>query len=716
MTKGTVPQSWSATEFAARTSAYAGQVTTTQNTTDEHAWLEDVEGAAQLDWVRERNAGEGARIAATAQFASTRDRILEMLDSEAKIPDVSKIGEHYYNFWKDAAHERGIWRRTTLESYRTQDPDWETVLDLDALSEAEGENWVWHGVSVLRRSKDSTQDDHRLAMVDLSRGGADADVSREFDLHTRSFVTGGFERPEAKGNISWVDEDTLFVMTDHGPGSMTDSGYPRTARLWRRGTDLAEAELVFEGAQEDVAVTAMHDQTPGHERDLVYRAIAFYEGELFLRGTDGGLTRIEVPNSAQASVTREWLTVRLREDWTPADRTYRAGSLLGIRLDDFLAGSRDLLELFVPTAASSLASFTWTRHHLVLNVLQHVTHRLEVLTLDSHDGASLERTPFPGVPAVGTVQVAAVDRVTSDQVWLYTTDFLHPTTLALADVAAGGEPEPVKAMPTFFDAAGLVAEQRFVTSADGTRVPYFLVHREDLPANGTTPTLLYGYGGFEISLTPTYSGGLGAAWLERGGAYALANIRGGGEYGPTWHQQALRANRHRAYEDMAAVARDLVDTGVTVPERLGVQGGSNGGLLAGNMLTQHPELFGAVVIQVPLLDMKRYSHLLAGASWMAEYGDPDVPDDWEFIATFSPYHLFDAGRDYPPVLFTTSTRDDRVHPAHARKMAAQMLAAGKDVTYYENIEGGHGGAATNAQLAHMQALAYRFLAERLGLG
>ncbi|HLS45814.1 MAG TPA: prolyl oligopeptidase family serine peptidase [Ornithinicoccus sp.] len=685
----------------------------TADITDEHAWLEDVEGEAQLDWVRERNAGEASRLAATPEFERARDRILAMLDSDAKIPDVTKIGPYYYNFWKDADHERGVWRRTTLESYRTSQTDWETVLDLDALSEAEGENWVWHGASVLRRTRDSAEDDHRLAMVDLSRGGADADVSREFDLHAKEFVAGGFFRPEAKGGVSWVDEDTLFVMTDLGPGSMTDSGYPRTARRWRRGTDLTEAEVVFEGDQQDVAVTAWHDQTPGHERDLVHRSIAFYEGELFLC-EDGGLTRIDVPRSAEPSVVREWLTVELREEWRPAERTFPAGSLLAVPVDDYLAGSRELQELYVPTETSSLAGYTWTRHHLVLNILDDVTSRLEVLTPGA-DG-SFTRSAFPGAPAVGTVQVAAVDRTTSDEVWLFSTDFLHPTTLSLAEVGTGTEPEALKSMPEFFDADGLVAEQHFVTSEDGTRVPYFLVRRADLPFDGTAPTLLYGYGGFEVSLTPTYSGGLGACWLERGGAYALANIRGGGEYGPRWHQLALKQHRHRAYEDMAAVARDLIERRVTSAPHLGVQGGSNGGLLTGNMLTRYPELFGAVVIQVPLLDMFRYSHLLAGASWMAEYGNPDVPEEWEFIRSFSPYHLFDADADYPPVLFTTSTRDDRVHPGHARKMAAQMLAAGKDVTYYENIEGGHGGAATNAQLAHMQALAYRFLAERLGLG
>jgi len=321
-----------------------------------------------------------------------------------------------------------------------------------------------------------------------------------------------------------------------------------------------------------------------------------------------------------------------------------------------------------------------------------------------------EKSDFTGAPSFGTVAVGAVDADDSDAVWMTVTDYLTPTTLALAEI--GKQPEVLKTMPAFFNAEGKVIEQHFATSKDGTRVPYFVVHAKDMKLDGSNPTLLYGYGGFEISLTPSYSGGMGRAWLEKGGVYVVANIRGGGEYGPRWHQAALKQNRHKAYEDMAAVARDLVSRNITSPKHLGVQGGSNGGLLTGNMLTQYPELFGAVVVQVPLLDMKRYSHLLAGASWMAEYGNPDTAD-WEYIQTFSPYHLFDPAKTYPPVLFTTSTRDDRVHPGHARKMAAKMIDAGKDVTYYENIEGGHGGAANNAQAAHMSALAYAFLWERL---
>lgn len=688
----------------------AEQTDTTAPTSDAdpRLWLEDVEGDDALAWVRERNAQTTSTLAATEEFTSTQAALRGVLDSDAKIPDVSKIGDHLYNFWKDSTHVRGLWRRTTLESYRTDEPEWETVLDVDALGEAEGESWVWHGASILRPA-------YRKALVSLSRGGSDADVTREFDLATKEFVApedGGFYRPESKGDLAWVDDDTVYVFTDTGEGSMTSSGYPRVARRWHRGTPLESATVLYEGRTDDMYISAFRSHTPGFVRDFVARSLAFYSNELYVLAADDSLTKIDVPDSAEVGFRREWLLVELRDDWTVGGTTYTSGSLLATGFDDFLAGGRDFTVLFEPDESTSLAGATWTQSHLVLNVLADVKNRLHVLTPPADGAGPWERSEMLGAPKIGTVAVRAVDVDASDDVWLVATDYLTPTTLSIA--AVGQEPELLKSMPVFFDADGLTVEQHFATSDDGTKVPYFLVRRADLALDGTAPTLLYGYGGFEISLTPGYSGGLGRAWLEQGGVYAVANIRGGGEYGPRWHQLALQENRHRAYEDFSSVAKDLVTRGITSRDHLGVQGGSNGGLLTGNMLTQYPELFGAVVIQVPLLDMKRYSHLLAGASWMAEYGDPDDPAQWEFIQTFSPYHLFDADREYPPVLFTTSTRDDRVHPGHARKLVAAMIEAGKDVTYYENIEGGHGGAANNEQASFMQALAYRFLWERLG--
>jgi len=674
---------------------------------DPYQWLEEVTGDKPLAWVRAQNAKTDAALAASPEFKGMEAGIREVLDSDAKIPFVEKMGGYYYNFWKDRDHERGLWRRTTLEEYRKPAPAWETILDLDALNKAEGENWVWHGADCLRP-------DYERCLVALSRGGADADVTREFDLAKKAWVEGGFFRAEAKGGLGWIDRDTVYVFTDFGPGSMTESGYPRVVKQWKRGTPLESAQVVYEGTADDMYIAAGHDDTPGYERDFVTRTLAFYNDELYLRGRDGSLTKVDVPNSAQKSVQRQWLGLELREPWTVGGKTYGAGSFIVADFDGFMAGKREFDVLFEPDEHTSLAGATLTRNHVVLNVLDDVKNRISVLT---HGADGWTSQPLHvGATAIGTTSVGAVDKDESDLLWVTTTGYLTPTTLLLADASAPeAAPQELKAMPAFFDASRDVVEQHFATSKDGTRVPYFLVRPKGLKADGSNPTLLYGYGGFEVSETPGYSGSLGRAWLDKGGVYAVANIRGGGEYGPRWHQAALKGNRHKAYEDFAAVAQDLFARGITSPAHLGAQGGSNGGLLMGNMLTQYPELFGAIVVQVPLLDMKRYNKLLAGASWMAEYGDPDT-DDWQFIRHFSPYHLFDPAKDYPPVLFTTSTRDDRVHPGHARKMAAKMIDAGKDVTYYENIEGGHGGAANNAQAAHMSALAYRFLWERLAGG
>ena len=672
---------------------------------DPHAWLEDVEGERQLAWVKQRNASTEAELAASPEFKRLEAEILAILDSDAKIPAVEKIGEHYYNFWKDAQHQRGLWRRTTLAEYRKDTPAWETVIDLDALNKTEGENWVWHGADCLKPA-------YERCLVALSRGGADADVTREFDLSGKQWVKDGLFRAEAKGGLQWIDRDHVYVFTDFGKdalgaGTMTSSGYPRIVKQWQRGTPIAAATVVYEGKADDMYIAASHDHTPGYPRDFVSRTLAFYNDELYLRAADGKLTKVDAPNSANKSVHKDWLVLELREPYEAGGKTYPAGSLIAANFDAFMAGKREFTTVFAPSERTSLAGYTWTKNHLVLNLLEDVKNRLGVLTPAAGEW---KREAFVGAPTFGTLAVSAVDADDSDAVWLTATDYLTPSTLALAEI--GSAPEVLKTMPTFFDASKHAIEQHFATSKDGTKVPYFLVKPKGLKLDGTAPTLLYGYGGFEISLTPSYSGGVGKGWLEKGGVYAVANIRGGGEYGPRWHQAALKANRHKAYEDFAAVAQDLIANKITSTPHLGIQGGSNGGLLTGNMLTQYPELFGAVVVQVPLLDMKRYSHLLAGASWMAEYGNPDTAD-WDFIQTFSPYHLFDAKRAYPPTIFMTSTRDDRVHPGHARKMMAKMLEAGKDARYYENIEGGHGGSANNAQAAHMSALAFTFLWNQL---
>jgi prolyl oligopeptidase len=666
---------------------------------DPYLWLEDVEAENSLDWVRARNAENP--LAKDPGFETVRSDLLAILDSNDRIPFVGKIGEYYYNFWRDKTNPQGIWRRTTLAEFRKDAPKWELLLDIDALGKAEGTNWVWGGAECLRP-------EYNRCLINLSRGGADATITREFDIADRAFVKGGFERPEAKGDLSWIDSDTVYVGTDFGPGSMTSSGYARIAKQWRRGTPMADAKVVYEGQDSDIAVSAFHDDTPGYERDFVYRALTFYSNELYLRGKDGALTKLDLPDGAQKGVVREWLSVELRQPWSIGGEEHAAGSLLAIKLDDFLAGKRDFDVLFAPTDSTSLASSGATKDYFFINVLEDVKNRIYVLK-PGPDGWS--REPLVGAPAFGTVSISAVDAEQSNDYFLTVTDYLTPTSLLIGSI--GKAPEKLKQLPAFFDASAYQIDQHFATSKDGTKVPYFMVSRKDMKRDGNNPTLLYGYGGFEVSLTPNYSAGVGKAWLADGGVYVVANIRGGGEYGPRWHQAALRENRNKAYEDFAAVAEDLIARNITQPKRLGIQGGSNGGLLMGNMTVMYPQLFGAVVSQVPLLDMKRYHKLLAGASWMAEYGDPDVPGDWAFLSKYSPYQNVRKDVSYPPVLFTTSTRDDRVHPGHARKMMARMKEQGHDVTYYENIEGGHGGAANNAQSAYMSALAYTFLKQKL---
>ncbi|MEO1617475.1 MAG: prolyl oligopeptidase family serine peptidase [Planctomycetota bacterium] len=668
---------------------------------DAYLWLENVEGEDALAWVRERNETSTKQITAASSFKQLESDLLEILDSDQRIPGVGKSGEFYYNFWRDAEHPRGLWRRTTLEEYRKDEPDWDVILDLDQIAEDEDENWVWSGASLLRPKYD-------LALIELSRGGADATVTREFDMTKRSFVEEGFNRPEAKGSVGWINRDTVFVQTDFGDGSMTESGYPRITKLWKRGTPLEEAKVVFEGKASDMAIGAYHDDTPGFERNFAYRSIAFYNNEIFLIPESGEPVQIDAPNSANKSVFRDWLTLELREPYEVGESTYAAGSLLVTKLDDFMAGKRDFDVLFEPSETTALSSFGYTKDYLYLNVLEDVKNRIQVIK-PTEDG--WERMPLVGAPQFGTVGIRAVDPDESNAYFLTTTDYLTPTTLMMGEI--GSKPEVLKSLPAFFDASDLEIKQHFAVSKDGTKVPYFMVARKGLADTGDHPTLLYGYGGFEISLQPSYSASVGRAWTTQGGVYVVANIRGGGEYGPRWHQAALKENRLRAYEDFAAVAQDLFKRGVTSPKKLGIQGGSNGGLLVGNMVTLYPELMAAAVCQVPLLDMKRYHKLLAGASWMAEYGNPDDPKQWEFIQTYSPYQNVDPKAKYPSVLFTTSTRDDRVHPGHARKMMALMESQGHDVLYYENIEGGHGGAANNAQRARMQALAYTFLKQKL---
>ncbi|MCH8559911.1 prolyl oligopeptidase family serine peptidase [Nesterenkonia sp. DZ6] len=715
---------------------------------DPHLWLEEVTGERALAWVHQRNARAEERIQDEA-FDPLRTELREILDASDRIPGVTKRGEHLYNFWTDAEHPQGLWRRTTEDSYRSATPDWEVLLDLDALSAEEGVTWVWHGAEVLRPRGAGGQsppadtagqpatNPWRHTLISLSPGGSDADVTREFDLVTRSFIPeseGGFHRPQGKGGLSWIDADTVYLTHDDGADAVTSSGYPRVARRWHRGTPLADAQAVLSVETDHMTAVAGFDSTPGFERHFGVRLLGFYDRETYLidPSAQDAMTLIEVPTDVSVGFHRDLIVLRPRTDFTHHGVAYRGGSLIVGDAEQFIAGEPELRVLFEPTESAALLGVTVTRETILVTIMEDVIHRVEAHWRE----AGRWRASAVFGELHGSLGVAAVDEEESEEVWVTSNDWVTPTSLyrgTLEGLRTGAPAslELIKQAPERFDSDGLASVQSFATSADGTRIPYFLIGRADAvqaveAADPETvpgaaqiagpephPTILYGYGGFQISQTPSYLGLAGKAWLEAGGVFAVANIRGGGEYGPGWHHAALKENRHRAYEDFAAVARDLVRTGVTTVQKLACRGGSNGGLLTGNMLAKYPELFGAVVIQVPLLDMRRFAQLLAGASWRAEYGDPETAD-WEFMQSFSPYHLVSEGVDYPPVLLTTSTRDDRVHPGHARKMTAALEELGADVTYWENTEGGHGGAANPAQQAMMNALIYRWLWQQLG--
>jgi prolyl oligopeptidase len=668
---------------------------------DPYLWLEEVMGDKAIAWVKEQNAKTQKSLEASPQFAAIRDKTLEVVNSRARIPAVAKRGDFYYNFWQDEKNVRGIWRRTSMDEYRKPEPKWETVLDLDQLASKEKENWVWKGSTCLYPKYDR-------CLLTLSRGGADAAVVREFDVFSKTFVAGGFEMKEAKGSASWINRDTLFVQTDFGAGSLTKSGYPRIVKEWKRGTPLEAAKVVFEGQEADISVSAWQSEQKGYTtRQFVRRGVTFFTTEQFLR-EGGKLTKLDVPADAQASYAQDMLWVRLKSPWTLGDKTYMQGSLIAMNFERFMKGERNFDVLFEPTDRKSLAGWTLTRNYLILNELDNVKNRLYEV---QYKGGKWNRRTI-SMPGLGTVSASAIDSDESDDYFLTVTDYLTPSTLFLAKAGSDAR-EQLKSLPAFFDATPYKVEQFEVASKDGERIPYFMVMNKNTKLDGKNPTLLYGYGGFEVSQLPGYSATVGNAWLNNGGVYVVANIRGGGEFGPRWHQAGLKANRQRVFDDFIAVAEDLIAKKVTAPRHLAISGGSNGGLLVGAVATQRPELFRAVLCSVPLLDMKRYHKLLAGASWEAEYGNPDNPKEWEFISKYSPYQNVKAGVKYPKILFVTSTRDDRVHPGHARKMMARMLEQGHDVMYYENIEGGHAASANNQQLAYRTALQYSFLLNEL---
>mmetsp|Transcript_15666 Transcript_15666/g.41984 ORF Transcript_15666/g.41984 Transcript_15666/m.41984 type:complete len:696 (-) Transcript_15666:251-2338(-) len=687
---------------------------------DPHAWLEQVDDDKCIEWAKSRNAQALAELGDPHEDPLYK-RILDILDSKEKITHATKTGKLYYNFWQDAEHVRGIWRRTTWEEFQkpAAEVSWETVLDVDALGAEDGASWVWHGKVLLDEGPEAEPD---LCLVKLSPGGSDADEVREFSLKTRQFVPkadGGFRLPACKSQVCYFDRDTLLVGTDVGKeGDMTDSGYPNRVRMWKRGTPLEDAPVVFEGSTTDVLTYSKryHDRGVWHE--MRTRAVTFYTSEYWWeRG--GEWKKLDIPEDMEVSTFKDTFLLTLRSEWAVAGRVFKQGALLSVGLDAFFAGELSTITvLFEPSESESLQSQCGTLNFLILGLLSDVKTKLKVW--EYRAGSWHHRGDQTGY-GMESIDLRAVDEDHSDELWATVSGYIRPSSLYLASIESLLEGKlldglPLKALPHFFEAGDLEVQQHFTPSKDGTKIPYFQICKKGMKLDGSNKTLLYGYGGFEISLTPAYGGGRGAAWLEQGGVWVDANIRGGSEYGPQWHQCAKKSNRRKCYEDFEAVAEDLIARGVTCRQGLACRGGSNGGLLIGNMLTRRSwELFGALVCEVPLLDMRKFHKLLAGASWMGEYGDPDK--DWDdFLHEYSPYHNVSDETAYPPIFFVTSTKDDRVHPAHARKMVARMLShpTGAATTlYYENIEGGHGGAADNKQRAYMDTLKYKFCWKKL---
>jgi prolyl oligopeptidase len=671
------------------------------HTEDPHLWLEEVEGERALAWVRERNTRSLAVLQGDQRYPRLHEAALRILEATDRIASPGFRGRIIYNFWQDSGHVRGILRRTTLESYRTANPEWETVLDVDALSASESANWVYRGANCLLP-------EHRLCLISLSNGGKDAVEIREFDTQIKSFVTGGFVLPESKGGASWIDENTLFISRDFGPGTLTKSGYPFIVRRLSRGQRIEGAPEVFRGTADDVSASAyaLRDSDGRVQALLASRGLTFWEREQYLLRDSGPPVKLPFPAKGGVNALVDGQLVMTTDvDWN------------GMKLGDLFA--YDLMELKADPASAkpylilrpgpreSIEGVSSTRNKLIVALYENVKGAAYVYDRGP-DGWTRRRLALPENASVGIGSSSSL----TDEIFFSTSNYLEPNSLWLAD-AATGRVERVKSIAPRFDASRHTVTQYEATSADGTKIPYFVTHPKDMALDGNNPTLLYGYGGFQSSLLPGYSGTVGKLWLEDGGVYVIANTRGGGEFGPAWHQAAIGANRQRAHEDFVAVAQDLIARRVTSPRRLGIMGGSQGGLFVGVAMTQHPELFNAVVIQVPLFDMLRYHKLLAGASWMAEYGNPDIPEQRAWIEGYSPYQALRAGRNYPEPFIHTSTKDDRVHPGHARKAVARLEELGYRVLFYENTDGGHSAAANLRESAKRIALEYTYLTRKL---
>jgi prolyl oligopeptidase len=686
--------------------AHAAPAASIQAAGDPYIWLEDVSGPRSLAWVEAENKRSLAVLESDPRYTTLHAEALALAQAKDRIPTPEFLNGDVYNFWQDADHIRGLWRRTTSEDYANPSPDWTTVLDLDQLSKDEHANWVYKGQTCALPQE-------RLCLIALSDGGEDATTLREFDLETDRFVDGGFTLAHSKQSADWLDPDTLLVARDWGPGSLTASGYPFVVKVLHRGQTLSQAQMVFHGDPTDVEVAPrVLVDSQGHRAALIVRGVTTFETETYLLD-DHGVDALNLPKkSSVEDLVAGRLIISLKEDWTPTPggQTFAQGSVVAI---DLAAARSEPDKLFptlvwAPSPREALQEVSAVKDRLILTTLDKVRGRAYVLTPTPEGGWSQAKIDLPDNSAIGLVSTSRQD----DRSYLSVSSFLMPTSLWLNDAWRGSLTE-VKSLPPKFDASNLVTEQFEATSKDGTKVPYFVVHRKDIKYDGANPTLLYAYGGFEISMTPNYSANLGKLWLERGGVYVLANIRGGGEFGPAWHEAGLNVHRQRIYDDFAAVAGDLIARKITSPRRLGIRGGSNGGLLMGVEFEQHPDLWNAVIIDVPLLDMLRFEQIAAGASWVGEYGSVSNPAQRLFLASISPYNNLKAGVTYPEPFIFTTTKDDRVGPVHARKFAAKMEAMGLPFLYYENTEGGHAAGANLQEAAREQALEMTYLTRKL---
>ena len=672
---------------------------------DPYLYLEDVEKPENIEWVKEQNKVSLDYLTKVDGYQERYDQAYEVLTSKDKLAGPSIEGDFVYNYWQDDAHPRGIWRRMPINNYIDGQKKWEVLLDIDKLSANDNVKWVFKGASISSMEPD-------LCLLHLSPGGSDAVIIKEFNIATKSFVKDGFMVNEAKTNIQWLDKDHVYIATDFGANSLTKSGYPRILKKWKRGQAIEDAQIMFEADTTDVLVAPDYvKDNDGTEYHFIRKYVDFQTIELYYIQNNETI-RLELPKNFEYQVFSKQFIINVLSDWKVGTKTIEKGYVVSIPFEDLLARKYVFANLFTPTPTQSveymyyLSQLPASKSCFILPVLDNVTSSLYEYRFVNGEWSKQKVE----IPQNGSVQIASTS-TDYENYFLTYESFTHPSSL----LVAGDEfakPKEIAALPSYFDASGLVVEQKAAISKDGTRIPYFILHQKDIALDGSNPTIMIGYGGYQISYTPFYSAIAGRLWLSNGGVYVVTNIRGGGEFGPQWHLSAIKENKQKSYDDFIAIAEDLIDKKFTSAQHLGIWGGSNGGLLVGAVMVQRPDLFGAVACLVPLLDMKRYHMLLAGNSWMAEYGDPDKPKEWEYISKYSPYQNVQKGK-YPAVLFMTSTRDDRVHPGHARKMHARMLEQEHESYLFENIEGGHAGSSTPDQRAMQYALYYSFFVDKL---